>query len=145
MPHLFFWTLLLFVFVYALWRGRSDERMAASACMLASIATRFTISPLTERYTNVEIELLLIDGAVLLAFVAIAVRSNRFWPLWIAGLQLTSSLSHLMKVVEVDLVPRAYAAAAVFWSYPILLIIVVGTWRTHQRGRQDQPSIAYSS
>jgi hypothetical protein len=145
MPHLFFWTLLLFVFGYALWRGRSDERMAASVCMLASIATRFAISPLTERYTNVEIGLLLIDGAVLLAFVAIAVRSNRFWPLWIAGLQLTSSLSHLMKVVEVDLLPRAYAAAAVFWSYPILLIIVVGTWRAHQRGRQEQATVAYSS
>jgi hypothetical protein len=145
LPHYFFWTLLLSVFGYALWHGRSDERMAAGVCLLASIATRFAISPLTERYSNVEIGLLLIDGAVLLAFVAIAIRSNRFWPLWIAGLQLTSSLSHLMKVVEVDLVPRAYAAAAVFWSYPILLIIVVGTWRAHQRGRQDQPSIAYSS
>ena len=141
LPRYLFWAILVGTFAYALWRGRSDERIAASVCLLASIATRFAIRPLTERYTGVEVGLLLIDGAVLAAFIAIALRSKRFWPLWIAGLQLTSSLSHLMKVVEIDLLPRAYAAAAVFWSYPILLIIIVGTWRTHQRSLRE-PSAA---
>ena len=137
LPRYLFWAILLCTFAYAMWRGRSDERIAASVCLLASIATRFAISPLTERYTGVEVGLLLIDGAVLAAFISIALRSKRFWPLWIAGLQLTSSMSHLMKVVEFDLLPRAYAAAAVFWSYPILLIIIIGTWRTHQRSQRD--------
>lgn len=140
LPRYLFWTILVSTFVFAVWRGRSDERIAASVCLLASIATRFAISPLSERYTGVEIGLLLIDGAVLAAFIAIALRSKRFWPLWIAGLQLTSSLSHLMKVVEFDLLPRAYAAAAVFWSYPILLIIIIGTWRTHQRSLRELPA-----
>lgn len=139
LPRYLFWAILLSTFAFALWRGRSDERIAAGVCLLASIATRFAISPLSQRYTGVEVGLLLIDGAVLAAFVAIALRSNRFWPLWIAGLQLTSSLSHLMKVVEIDLLPRAYAAAAVFWSYPILLIIIVGTWRTHRRSLRELP------
>ena len=140
LPRYFFLAILLSTFAYALWRGRSDERIAASVCLLATVATRFAISPLNERYTGVEIGLLLIDGAVLAAFLAIALRSKRFWPLWIAGLQLTSSLSHLMKVVEFDLLPRAYAAAAVFWSYPILLIIIFGTWRTHQRSLREPPT-----
>ena len=142
LPRYIFWGILLSTFAYALWRGRSDERLAASVCVLATIATRFAISPLTERYTGVEVGLLIIDGAVLAAFVAIALRSKRFWPLWVAGLQLTSSLSHLMKVVEFDLLPRAYAAAAIFWSYPILLIIIAGTWRTHQRSRRELAAIA---
>ncbi len=116
LPRYLFWAILLCTFAYAMWRGRSDERIAAGVCLLASIATRFAISPLSERYTGVEVGLLMIDGAVLAAFVGIALRSKRFWPLWVAGLQLTSSLSHLMKVVEIDLLPRAYAAAAVFWS-----------------------------
>ena len=140
LPPYFFWAILLWTFAYAMWRGRSDERIAAGVCLLATFATRFAISPLTERYTGVEVGLLLIDGAVLAVFVAIALRSKRFWPLWIAGLQLTSSMSHLMKVVEVDLLPRAYAAAAVFWSYPILLIIIVGTWRTHRRSLRELPA-----
>lgn len=140
LPRYLFWAIVLATFAYALWRGRSDERIAASVCLLATITTRFAISPLSDRYTGVEVGLLLIDGAVLATFVAIALRSKRFWPLWIAGLQLTSSLSHLMKVVEIDLLPRAYAAAAVFWSYPILLIIIVGTWRTHQRSLRELPT-----
>ncbi len=137
-----FWGLLLLAFGYAMWRGRSDERVAASVCLLATIATRFAISPLTERYTGVEFGLLAIDMAVLGAFIAIALRSERFWPLWIAGLQLTNSMSHLMKVIEFDLVPRAYAAAAMFWSYPILLIIIVGTWRTQRRSLGEVRSAA---
>lgn len=137
LTRLLFWSILLLTFGYALWRGRSDERMAATVCVLATIATRFAISPLTVRYTGVELGLLAIDMAVLVAFVAIALRSQRFWPLWIAGLQLTNSLSHLMKVIELDLLPRAYAAAAMFWSYPILLIIVVGTWRSHHRSIEE--------
>lgn len=142
LPRTFFWTILLLTFGYALWRGRSDERIAATVCLLASVATRFAISPLSVRYTGIEFGLLMIDVAVLAAFIAIALRSQRFWPLWVAGLQLTNSLAHLMKIVELDLMPRAYAAAAVFWSYPILLIILVGTWRTHKYSIREQQSVS---
>ena len=145
LPRTIFWSILLLTFGYALWRGRSDERIAATVCLLATIATRFAISPLSVRYTDVEFGLLVIDAAVLFAFVAIALRSQRFWPLWVAGLQLTNMLAHVMKVVEIDLMPRAYAAAAVFWSYPILLIILVGTWRTHKYSVREQQGAPYPS
>ena len=124
-----FWAVLLVTCGYALWRGRSDERIVAGVCLLATIATSFAISPLSKRYSGLEPGLLLIDALVLAAFVAIALWSPRFWPLWVAGLQLTTSMSHLMKAIDADLLPRAYGAAAALWSYPILLILAVGTWR----------------
>jgi len=136
-----FLSLLLLTCAFAFWRGQSDERIAAAACLFATIATRLVISPVAVRYTGLEVGLVLIDAAVLAAFVAIALRSSRFWPLWVAGLQLTNSLAHLMKAVDLDLMPRAYAAAAVFWSYPILIIIIVGTWRS-QRRRQESESLS---
>ena len=130
MPHyIFFWLLLFLIFAFAWWRGGTEERMAASVCLLATVVTHFAASPLAHRYTNVESGLLAIDLAVLGAFVAIALCSSRFWPLWAAGFQLTVSMSHVLKSVDLELLPRAYAAAAVFWSYPILFVIVVGTWR----------------
>ena len=49
--------------------------------------------------------------------------SDRFWPLWVAGLQLIDSMSHLMKAIDADLLPTAYGAAERFWSYPILFIL----------------------
>jgi hypothetical protein len=39
------------------------------------------------------------------------------------------------------LIPHAYAAAARLWSYPILLIIIVGTWRGY-RARSVHPQAA---
>jgi hypothetical protein len=118
---------------YALWRGRQDERVVAMVCIAAVAASRLAFSPLSVRYTSVEGGLLFIDLAVLAAFVFVALRSRRFWPLWVAGLQLTTSMAHLMKAVDESLMPMAYGAAIALWSYPILIILAIGTWRGHQR------------
>lgn len=70
---------------------------------------------------------------MLASFLAIALLSDRFWPLWVAGLQLTSSLGHLFKMLDPGLLPHAYAGAIRFWSYPILVILFVGSWRSYRR------------
>jgi hypothetical protein len=128
-----FWALLLLSCGYALWRGRSDERIVALCCLGASLATHFAISPLHERFSSLEHGLIAIDAVVFLGFLAVALRSNRFWPLWVTGLQLTGSLAHLMKAIDFSLLPKAYGAAAALWSYPILIILAVGTWRSQRR------------
>jgi hypothetical protein len=124
--------LLISVAAYAFLRGHSEERLAAAICVFATIATRLMLSPTPERYTGVEVGVFLVDLLTLAGFVAIALRTDRFWPLWVAGLQLTTLLAHILKVIDVGLLPHAYAAAGRFWVYPIFLIIVVGTWRSHR-------------
>jgi hypothetical protein len=133
-----YFAVLALVCAYAFFRGRSDERFAASVCAAASVASVIAMTPLTQRYSEVETGVFLIDGFTLIAFTLLALRSDRFWPLWIAGLQLTTLISHALKAVQLDLMPHAYAAAARFWVYPIVLIIVVGTWRGHRRRLQEQ-------
>ena len=132
-PKIVFLALLIGACGYALWRGHRDERIAAAACLGATLATRLVISPISSRYAGIESGLLLVDLAMLATFVWIALRSDRFWPLWVAGLQLTMTMAHFLKAIELDLLPQAYAAAAIFWSYPILLILGIGTWRGHRR------------
>jgi len=136
-PYLY-WSLLALTCGYALARGRGDERFAALVCIIASILTPVVLSPIAERYTHIESGELLIDCAVLAAFTLVALRSDRFWPLWLAGLQLTTSLAHFLKAIHLDMMPQAYAAAEKFWSYPILIILAVGTWRGHRRRIRDQ-------
>jgi len=135
LPHFVFWILLFIVCAFAVLRGRTDERIAAGACAGATLLTHFVLGPLKIKYAGVEHGLVALDIAMLAIFIAVALRSSRFWPLWVAGFQLTTSMAHLMKAVDVHLMPRAYAAAAVFWSYPILLIILIACWRT---GRYDR-------
>lgn len=140
-PHyILFWAYLLLVCGYAFWRGRKPERMAAAACLLATVTTVLVIPPVTLRYSSPDMTLLAVDLAMLAAFGAIALTSDRFWPLWVTGFQLTMTMSHLMRAIDPELVPKVYAAASVFWSYPILLAILVGTWRTHRRAaaRRDR-------
>lgn len=131
-----YWAVLIVVTLYAFARGRYDERFAAAVCVTATVATRLVMSPLTVRYSSIEFGILTVDVAALAGFTYIALRSNRFWPLWTAAFQLTSILSHFMKLVEVDLMREVYAAAERLWVYPIFLTIVVGTWRSHRR-RQE--------
>ena len=128
-----FRILLALVVLYALLRGQRDERHVGIIFVIGVIATELVLPERSERFAGVEVKLVLVDVAVLAGCVWVALRSDRFWPLWIAGLQLTAMLGHLLKAVEVELFARAYAAALVFWAYPMLIILAVGTWRSHRR------------
>ena len=127
-----YYVILFLVGLYAFLRGRSDERIAAATCILATFATNIVYSP-RGAYAGVEIGVLLVDAATLAAFIFLALRSDRFWPLWVAGLQLATVGAHAVKAVELDLMPQAYAAAARFWVYPIFLVIAAGTFRGARR------------
>src|SRR5881392_710848 len=105
---------------YALWRGRSDERLTAIVCIVATVASIALVAPASLRYATVELGVLIVDVFTLGAFIFVALRSNRFWPLWISGLQLTTSIAHFLKALDPNMVPIAYAAAGRLWSYPIL-------------------------
>jgi hypothetical protein len=137
MPYLnIFHLVLVLTCGYAFISGSRDERLVAATCMIATIATRLAISPLHDRYSGVELGVFAVDVGTFLAFTLVALKSERFWPLWVAGLQLTTSMAHILKAMETDLFPIAYAAAGRLWSYPILLILAVGTWRSHRRYAQ---------
>lgn len=138
-----YWILLLAVAAYAFARGNFDERWAAAICVLATIGSVLLNSPLSSRFTHLEIGVMVVDALALLGFTFIALRTDRFWPLWVAGLQLTTLVGHALKAVDPLLIPQAYAAAARFWVYPIFLIIVIGTWRSHQRSRQERADLAF--
>jgi len=135
---IFFWLLLLVSCGYALWRGRKYERIAALVFITATILSFLGHSPLRGRYAEIESSDLIVDTAVLFAVVAIALASDRFWPLWVAGLQLVDSMAHVMKAIHAGLLPTVYGAAERFWSYPILLILFIGAWRQHRRTRMAQ-------
>jgi hypothetical protein len=134
MRTLLFFCLLFGACGYAWLRGKDDERLVAAACVVATFAS----FGLRSQYTNVEVGVMVVDLMTFVVFTYVALRSERFWPLWISGLQLTTGIGHFLKAMEPGLVPIAYATSLRFWSYPILLILAIATWRAHHRSAAAQ-------
>jgi ABC-type microcin C transport system permease subunit YejB len=113
---------------YALLKGTRDARIIATTCLVAAFAS-FPFAG----YGSVELTVFVVDAVVLALFLYVALQSDRFWPLWIAGLHLTTMVGHALKLVSDDLVPIAYAVALRLWAYPELIILAVAVWRGTRR------------
>lgn len=113
---------------YALWKGTRDARIIAATCLIAAFAS-FPFAG----YGSVETTVLVVDLVVLALFLYVALQSDRFWPLWIAGLHVTTMIGHALKLTGGDLVPIAYAVALRLWAYPELIILAFAVWRSTQR------------
>ena len=129
----FFWTLLFATMFYALLKGTNELRIAAAGCVAATVATRLLKAPGAEKYSDMEFGVMAVDVSLFGLFLFIALRSQRFWPLWVAGFHLVTVSAHAIKAMKIDLIPTAYALAVQFWSYPVLLCIGVAVWRAQRR------------
>lgn len=138
--YLIFWALLLICCGYALLRGRKYERLAALLFLAASVLSFLAHMHLRAGYAVMNAGEVAIDTAVLAALIAIALASDRFWPLWAAGFQLVGSMAHVLKVVDATFAPWGYAVAARFWSYPILVVLLIGSWRQYHRSKDGAVS-----
>jgi hypothetical protein len=137
MDRILLYRLLMYgVCGYALFRGRTDARIVGGVFLIGNFATLSLRSHLVTQYSSVEASVFIIDVICLVAFTYAAMISDRFWPLWVSGLQLTTSFGHVLKRIDSELIPLAYAAALRFWSYPILIILAVGVWRSQRRLRR---------
>jgi hypothetical protein len=130
---LFYYLLLLAVVSVAFRRGDRETRFAACICVAASVLSALLMT----FHTQVAVGVAVVDLSVLGLFVALALRTERFWPLWIAGLQLTTVLGHLLRLLQPGLVNFAYAAAMRFWAYPILLILMAAAIRSERYSRPE--------
>lgn len=129
----YFYALLLAVCVYAFAAGGGPERLGAAAYALACIASHFVFSAPAVKFRSVETGVFLIDVLVFVAFAVLAVRANRFWPIWVSSLLGLGVLAHLARWAGPDTMPWAYQLVMSIWSYPILAIIAIGTFSHRQR------------
>jgi hypothetical protein len=140
---IFFYALMASTCGYGLAKGRADARIVSAVFLIGTFATLTLRSHLVTEYSSLETAVFGIDVICFVFFTYAALISDRFWPLWVAGLQLTTSFGHVLKLADSSLLPLAYAAALRFWGYPILIILAVGVWRSQLRlGRERQGAAA---
>ncbi len=106
------------------WGGR-EEKLAAAAMLVAIVASNFAISG---RYHHTEIGLFAVDFALFAGLLLLALRSDRYWPMWAAAFQLVATMVHFGSLVETGNFAWAYYAALIFWSFPVFIALGAGSW-----------------
>lgn len=130
------WFGLAFLFSVcglALWAGRRTERAGAAILLLgwaASVLLR------THHWSELQSGVLIVDGAMFVALLILALRSDRFWPLAAAGFQLLGVITHGARLLDRHVGAWAYITAGVIWSYLVILALAVGTYNRWRERRQ---------
>jgi hypothetical protein len=136
-----FIALLAGTVLYAFRTGGRPERWTAAMFVIAGLLTLLLHSPWPVRYVGLETSVLIVDAALLVALLAIALHADRFWPLAMAALQTMAVAAHVAKALDVRLGAGAYQQALVVWSYATLPLLALGVWRRGRRvaqGRDDR-------
>lgn len=109
----------------AAWRGGGPERWAAAAMALAWLGSAFAQRSL--QLWGPQTGVMIIDGLLLAALVAIALRSDRWWPMWASGFHGLGVLLHLAVIIDADIWGRAYYVAGAIFSYLTMLALLLGS------------------
>lgn len=82
---------------------------------------------------------LLIDVVAAVLFIAIALRANRNYPLWIAAFQLVALGGYMVSIVPIGVSPLALVILVVGPTYCQLLLLLAGFVRHVRRERRFGP------
>jgi hypothetical protein len=126
-------ALVAAVVIAFLWGGR-DEMLAASAFLVATLMSWL----LDNQYHGVQLSVLGVDLALLFGLTALALTSDRFWPMYAAAFQLVGTLVHIGSMTETGDFAWAYAVGLIFWSYAVVAALLAGTWLEGRTRRAER-------
>lgn len=134
-----YYLLLNLCLLYALLKGGRAERLGAAILVVGTVASLLAASG---RFHSLEVGLVLVDVAVPAAFILLALRADRYWPIWASALAGLGLLAHLGRwSLGPGLEPRIYLISIAVWSYLILAAIAIGTFN-HGRGTRGLDELA---
>lgn len=126
------WAYLYYIFLfaccgYAIARGTRSEYFGAAIMIFGSFSTLVVARSFGSSWSSLEVGIFAIDIVVLLAFIHLTLKSDRFWPMWATAFQLLAVTIHTAMMVAPQITPWAFGTGAVFWAYPMLLALAIGS------------------
>lgn len=107
--------------IFGGWEGRWLSGMIVCATGLTAIA-HATIKPVL----GASHALFMVDFPLLIGFLIVAMRTDRYWPLWICAMHLLSVLSYLAFWFRPHVLPTTYQSMEALWSIPALCFLGFG-------------------
>ncbi len=127
---------LLLCVIYGSSAGGRTGKAGSAIFMLAAFMSAGA-AMLNPEWSSTSYAVFAVDGLCLIALAVLAVRSNRFWPIWATGFQIVAVATHLATTWMPDIMPKAYQAILSFWSIPILWVMVAGTRKDRRYERMN--------
>ncbi len=129
---------------YALLRGGAPERLTGLALLVAALSTGFVQRTIPILFAGVESGVMIVDLILLAVLIAITLKADRFWPAWATALHALGTGAHLARAISPDVIRLVYAVLSAAWSYPIVLLLVIGTVRHSRRIRAHGSDLDWS-
>jgi hypothetical protein len=133
-----FWALTLLCCSFAAVCGGRDGRRVAAIYVLGCFATAAAWYVDTD-WSHPLVAIFAVDTVALLAFWRVALRSGRWFPLWVAGFQLVTVVSHIASFIAPGFAFKLYFFLESFWSVPMLLVLAAGVALDWRAGGVDEP------
>lgn len=113
---------------FAIFHGARSEYFGAAIMIIGSLFTLIAARLFGSSWSSVEVGIFVIDIIVLIAFIWLALTSDRFWPMWSSAFQMLAVTVHTTMLMAPPVTPWAFGTGAVFWAYPMLLALAVGSF-----------------
>jgi hypothetical protein len=134
---LLFWTLMILCCGFAAAFGGRSGRAIAFFYLLNIVAT-WAVTRDPQAWRAPHLAALLVDAALLVALIWVALRSDRWFPIWFAGFHMVAVASHFGSVITPGFAPRIYFFLQALWSVPMLLSLVIGISLDRRQGIIDE-------
>ncbi|QLC20863.1 hypothetical protein HFP51_00875 [Parasphingopyxis sp. CP4] len=120
---------------YALGFGGTTERVGAAMMVAALSLTSLALYLFGTFYQTADVAIILIDVALLAGLIALALFSDRSWPLWASAFHMVGTVTHMALLGNAVIAPIAYAHTLGLWYYLTLLSLLIGTINYHRATR----------
>jgi hypothetical protein len=130
-----FAVLTIVACIYAIARGGAPERITSIGFVSAFVLTNLFSRSVFTAFSSMEWEIAAVDTALAAVILFVALCSCRFWAMGMAAMMIINVFGHLARMMDAGIIARAYYALVALISYPMVLLLVIGTWRHRMRVR----------
>jgi hypothetical protein len=116
-------VIMTLISAFAAWAGGRAQKVIALICFLAWIGS----AAIQDRsYKHPQYVTLALDFALMIVFVALALRWRQKWLTGVATFQTLTMTSHFAMILDPRIWPKASITAYLVWSYMVLVCLLWG-------------------
>ena len=118
------WVCLVFTCGIVAWRGERPEKLGATVIVAAWVLS--TVFEQRRSWLEPQVGVFIVDILALIAFVAIAAWSRRYWAIWVAGFHAVGVLTHVLVLINPRALYRAYYMLSFSIGFLLLGALLAG-------------------